>query len=249
MDIDKGLMTANTDVGKWIQIPVPIFLLSTSEGYVMIDTGMNPQVIIDPVPAWGEWLSKDVPVHMTEKNDLNAFFKAVGIKFSDVKYVINTHMHHDHLGGNRFFPKATHIVQKAEYRFATCPDEAFSSRYTLHTDLPQKLNWKLVEGEAEILPGIFLIPTFGHSPGHQSILLRDIPGIGSLIYCGDAVYLKENWDMNIGPGICWNPPLALESMAKLKQIAVLTDAFVFYSHDIDFFKSQVFAPNKFTIKK
>ncbi len=244
MDIDKGLMTANTDIGKWIKIPVPVFLVSTSEGYVMIDTGMNPDVIADPVAAWGEWLAKDVPVHMTGKNDFRTVFKNMGIGLSEIKYVINTHMHHDHLGGNRFFPNATHVVQREEYRFAICPDESFSSRYTLHTDLPEKLNWKLIEGEAEILPGITLIPTPGHSPGHQSILFNDVPGIGPMLYCGDAVYLKENWGKNIGPGICWNPPIAYKSMSKLKQIASIVDAYVYYSHDWDFFYSTPQAPEK-----
>jgi N-acyl homoserine lactone hydrolase len=247
MDIDKGLMTANTDIGKWIKIPVPILLLSTSEGYVLIDSGMNPQVISDPVSAWGQWLAKDVPVHMTDKNDFRTVFKEMGIALSDVRYVINTHMHHDHLGGNRFLPNATHVANKNEYRFAMCPDEAFSSRYTLKTDLPEALNWKLVEGETEILPGISLIPTPGHSPGHQSVYLHDLPGIGPLIYCGDAVYLKENWEKNIGPGICWNPPMAMASMQKLKQIAHLTGAYIFYSHDWDYFYTLPLAPQKFSL--
>jgi N-acyl homoserine lactone hydrolase len=247
MDIDKGLMTANTDQGKWIKIPVPVFVLDTEEGYVLIDTGMNPQVITDPVAAWGEWLANDVPVHMTEQNDLRTVLKGMGISTNEVKYVINTHMHHDHLGGNRFFPTATHIAQRSEYRFATCPDSTFSARYKLETDIPDPLNWNLIEGEAEILPGISLIPTPGHSPGHQSIYISDIPGVGPLIYCGDAVYLKENWDETIGPGICWNPPLALQSMTKLQQIAKLTGAYVFYSHDWEFFNSIPHAPEKFTL--
>ena len=249
MDIDKGLMTANTDQGKWIKIPVPILVLDTTEGYVLIDTGMNPLVIKDPVAAWGEWLANDVPVHMEDKNDLSVALKNMGIKASDVKYVINTHMHHDHLGGNKFFTDAVHIVQKDEYRFANFPDNAFSSRYKLETDLGGKnLNWNLVEGEAEVLPGISLIPTPGHSPGHQSILLHDLPGVGALIYCGDAVYLKENWEKDIGPGICWNPPMALASMRKLKQIASLVDAYVFYSHDWDYFYTLPLAPEKFIVK-
>lgn len=246
MDIDKGLMTANTDVGKWIKIPVPIFLLDTTMGYALIDTGMNPQVIKDPVPCWGEWLAKDVPVHMEDKNDLRNVLKDLGVSPADVKYVINTHMHHDHLGGNRFFTDAKHFVQKDEFRFAMYPDDAFSSRYTIKTDLDgAQLDWQLVEGEAEVLPGISLIPTPGHSPGHQSILLHDLPGVGPLIYCGDAVYLKENWEMNIGPGICYNPPLALKSMKKLQQIADIAGAYVFYSHDWEFFYSVPLATSKF----
>ena len=248
MDIDKGLMTANTDIGKWIKIPVPVFLLDTTEGYVMIDTGMNPQVIDDPVPCWGEWLAQDVPVHMTTENDFRTVFEKMGVKLDDIKYIINTHMHHDHLGGNRFFPNATHIVQKEEYRFAICPDDGFSARYTLHSDLPEQLNWKLIEGECEVLPGIVLIPTPGHSPGHQSILLKDVPGVGNLVYCGDAVYMKENWEKEIGPGICWNPPLAIKSMLKLKQIAELTDSYVFVSHDWDYFNTLPMAPEQFKVK-
>ena len=154
-------------------------------------------------------------------------------------------MHHDHLGGNRFFPNAIHIAQKEEYRFATCPDEAFSSRYTVKTDMPEPLNWQLAEGECEPLPGIVLIPTPGHSPGHQAILLRDLPGVGPFIYCGDAVYMEENWEKNIGPGICWNPPMALKSMAKLKQIQSLTGAYVMVSHDWDYFYTLPHAPEKF----
>ena len=246
MDIDKGLMTANTDVGKWIKIPVPIFLLDTTMGYALIDTGMNPQVIKDPVPCWGEWLAKDVPVHMEDKNDLRNVLKDLGVAPADVKYVINTHLHHDHLGGNRFFTNAKHFVQKDEFRFAMYPDDAFSSRYTIKTDLDgAQLDWQLLEGEAEVLPGISLIPTPGHSPGHQSILLHDLPGVGPMIYCGDAVYLKENWEMNIGPGICYNPPLALQSMKKLQQIAAIAGAYVFYSHDWDFFYSVPLATTKF----
>ena len=248
MDIDKGLMTANTDQGKWIKIPVPIFLLSTTEGYVLIDSGMNPTVITDPVSAWGESLAKDVPVHMEDKNDLRVVLKDMGVALSDVKYVINTHMHHDHLGGNKFFPDAIHVAQKDEYRFAMYPDNAFSERYKIETDLPEQLNWKLVEGEAELLPGISLIPTPGHSPGHQAILLHDAPGVGPLIYCGDSVYLKENYEKDIGPGICWNPPMAIASMRKLTQIASLIDAHIFYSHDWDFFYSIPRAAQKFSLK-
>jgi glyoxylase-like metal-dependent hydrolase (beta-lactamase superfamily II) len=248
MDVDKGLMTAGVDQGKMIEIPVPVLLLSTTEGYVLLDTGVNPIVITDPVSVWGEFLTNASMPHVEDKNDIRVVLKDMGIAFTDVKYVINTHMHHDHLGGNRFFPDATHIVQKDEYRFARYPDDAFSSRYKLDTDLDgAQLNWQLVEGEAEILPGISLVPTFGHSPGHQSVLLHDLPGIGPLIYCGDAVYLKENWAEDIGPGICWNPPLALASMHKLKQIASLIDAYVFVSHDIDYFRALPHAPEKFHI--
>jgi glyoxylase-like metal-dependent hydrolase (beta-lactamase superfamily II) len=171
----------------------------------------------------------------------------MGVSPDDVKYVINTHMHHDHLGGNKFFTKAKHIVQREEYRFAICPDESFSSRYCLNTDLPgDPLDWQLLEGEAEPLPGIVLIPTPGHSPGHQSVFFRDIPGVGPLIYTGDSVYLEENWIKTIGPGICWNPPLAVQSMKKLQQIAALTGAYVFFSHDWEFFYSVPLAPKKFS---
>lgn len=249
MDIDKGLMTADTNLGKWIKIPVPILVVKTTEGVVLIDTGMNPEVIELPENAWSEWLAKDVSAHMTRENDLVYNLSKLGIKPDDVKYVINTHMHHDNIGANRLFTKARHYVQKAEYRFAMYPDEAFSSRYTIKTDLPFDLDWVLIEGETEILPGITVIPSPGHTPGHQSILFDDIPGVGPLLYCGDAVYLAEDYENDSGPDICWNPHLAIESMHHLKEVVKKTGAYVMYSHDWDYFYTLPLSPEKFSIPR
>ena len=110
--------------------------------------------------------------------------KSLGHRLEDVALVIDTHLHFDHAGGNTFrdrdgrivpaFPKARYIVQRGEYEWARRPNERTAASYFPHNFEPIKERglFDFVEGDREIVPGIRVLRTPGHTPNHQSVLLE-----------------------------------------------------------------------------
>src|SRR5919197_6565968 len=101
--------------------------------------------------------------------------------------VINTHLHFDHCGGNRLFAGVPIYVQRAEREAAREPD------YTIPEWAEfEGATYEEVDGEAEILPGIRVVPTPGHTPGHQSVLVDTEDGL--VVVAGDVGYTWKQFD-------------------------------------------------------
>ena len=117
-----------------------------------------------------------------------------GISTEDVVALANSHLHFDHCGQNRTFPGRPITVQAAEYEAAHGPD------YTVlaWVDFPGS-RYVLVDGETEPLPGVRLIPTPGHTPGHQSLLVEAAEGRTAIV--GQAVYARAEWEGDDRPGV------------------------------------------------
>jgi len=142
--------------------PVFVHTIDHADGLVLVDTGM-----IDSTPEMDEeW--EPVP--------------RSGNVPRDVVCVINTHLHFDHCGGNRLFPGVPIHVQARELADARAVDG-----YTIRdwVDFPEAA-YVEPDGEAEVLPGVRLLPTPGHTRGHQSVLV-DTPS-GLLVLRGDVAY-------------------------------------------------------------
>ena len=105
---------------------------------------------------------------------------SVGLKTTDIDLIANCHMHADHAGGNHRFPNVTVLVQKAELEAARGPDYTYP---TYVFDYPGA-RLEIVEGEVQVAPGLRLVPTSGHSPGHQSLLVET--DRGPLLLAGQA---------------------------------------------------------------
>ena len=109
---------------------------------------------------------------------------ALGVKPEDISLVVNSHLHFDHAGGNTYrdatgtvlpsFPKARYVVQRGEYRYAMHTNERTAASYfpQNYEPLREAGSLVLVEGEREIADGIRVIPTPGHVPFHQGILVE-----------------------------------------------------------------------------
>lgn len=137
--------------------PVYIWTIEHPEGLVLVDTGM-----IDSTPDLDEeWEPVPHPENIPR----------------DVVCVINTHVHFDHCGGNRLFPGVPIHIQAKELGNpdAIRPWVDFpGATYVEH------------DGEAEVLPGIRLLPTPGHTDGHQAVVV-DTPN-GVRVLAGDVAY-------------------------------------------------------------
>jgi glyoxylase-like metal-dependent hydrolase (beta-lactamase superfamily II) len=242
LELDASVMVSGDRLGTRIRIPVQMFLAETSKGYVLIDTGNNPDVIDDAEKAWGVQLAQAATPIMTPENHPYAQLKLLGLSADDIKMVIYTHLHHDHCGGARFFPDALHVVQKAEYRWVSYPDRFSTAPYVPYDYGHQNLRWQLAEGDWCIMPGIHLISTPGHTPGHQSIALYDIPESGTVILTGDAVNCQANIATDTPGGITSDATAAVASLHRLTALARATDARVIVSHDLAVFERTPKAP-------
>ena len=145
-----------------------------------------------------------------------------GLHPSVIVAVINTHLHFDHCGENRLFPDTPIYVQAAEYEAAQDP---------LHTirewiDFPG-VRLEQLSGESELLPGLSVLPTPGHTPGHQSVLVET--GSGLAVIAGHAAYAAAEYaDDEPAVGGEWDDAAYARSLTYLRALAPER---VYFSHD------------------
>lgn len=225
--------------------PISFYVYKHPKGNVMFDTGNNDKTITDAAGWWGP-LAKAFGLKMTRDDAIVAQLARIGLKTSDIKYVVVSHLHLDHGGNIGQFPNATLIVQDQEVQAATAPDIGFSVYY-IPGDFADMKNQNVVQlnGDFDLFgDGTFrVIKAAGHTKGSQFAVVR-LPKTGTVIMTGDAVYLKENLDKNLIPGIpgVSNPIDAYKSYQRIRHIRDSEDAKIFYGHDPEIFKATKQAP-------
>jgi glyoxylase-like metal-dependent hydrolase (beta-lactamase superfamily II) len=150
---------------------------------------------------------------------------ALGIAPSDIALIINTHLHFDHCGDNRRFPGTPIYVQRAEREAAREP------AYTVvdWVEFPGA-RFELLDGAAEVLAGVTIIPTPGHTAGHQSVLLTTSDG--PALIAGQAAYTADEYANPERPHVrglemAWDRAASLESLRRLRG---LSPRYVYFSH-------------------
>jgi glyoxylase-like metal-dependent hydrolase (beta-lactamase superfamily II) len=168
----------------------------------------------------------------------------VGLEPAAIDTVVMTHLHFDHSGGTTrknaagalepVFPRARHVVQAREWHDATHPHERNRASYLAENVLPLEAAHlvDIVDGEVEIAPGVRVLPTPGHTPGHQSVLIGAPDGPKAL-FLGDvaptAVHTRLPWVM----GYDLDPVRTMESKRALFQRALEEDWLLLWGHDRD----------------
>lgn len=216
--------------GERVQIPVPCWLVRTGDGTILFDTGLSPRA----VPGL---LRNDPVARFTDDDLLVHRLDALGLEAGDIDVVVLSHLHYDHAGGAELFAAhAELVVQRDEYAFAHHPPPIFQHfYYRKNFDFPDA-RWRLLDGDAELAPGVTVLRTDGHTPGHQSLLV-ELPETGPVILAADACYWQEHLDAERVPGVVWNPTQALHSIKRLKTLARLVGARVFPGHDPEFWRT------------
>jgi N-acyl homoserine lactone hydrolase len=204
--------------------PVAGFLIQTDDGMnVLVDTGLSPEHIRDPE---ARIQGPDVIVTMMPEDDIRYQLGLLALSPEDIDVVVVTHFDFDHCGGNRFFPDATFVVQRDQLEYARAtPERCFPQDW----DLPG-LHYELVDGDRELMPGIELLLTPGHSPGHQSLVLRGLPHTGTVILAADAAHTHVEFEEERVDGVD-DPETILASIRKLKRIRDAEHATVLLNHD------------------
>ena len=145
---------AETGTGSARVEPCLGYLVDHPDGLVLLDTGMGK--------------SPDIDAHYRpERRSLRTALADLGVRPEDITVVVNCHLHFDHCGGNPDLTGRPIFAQRVELEAAQASD------YTLPELIEAPgLVYERLDGEAEILPGVLVIPTPGHTPGHQSLVVR-----------------------------------------------------------------------------
>jgi N-acyl homoserine lactone hydrolase len=146
-----------TGTGQHRVEPCLGYLVEHPRGLLLFDTGMGSHPEVD---AW----------YRPRRTGLREALAAVGAQISDLSVAANCHLHFDHCGGNPLLGPIPVFVQSVELDAARRTED-----YTL-PELLESSRFEQVTGEVEVLPGVFLLPTPGHTDGHQSLIVRRADG-------------------------------------------------------------------------
>ncbi len=163
--------------GRTMEMVTPCYLIETNDGrHILIDSGTAP-----------DGRTENSSAAEKEKNVLE-HLSALHLRPEDIDTLICTHFDVDHAGYHDAFTSAELIVQRKHYELARNGHPRFAAARS-HWD-HSALRYRLIDGDTELLPGVTLLETSGHAPGHQSILLR-LPRTGPVLLAIDAVMMQR----------------------------------------------------------
>jgi glyoxylase-like metal-dependent hydrolase (beta-lactamase superfamily II) len=224
------------DARNRIPMGMRCLLIEHDVGLILVDTGAGNKETAKFYDIYG--IENAGPDGRTA---LEGGLAALGHTPDDVALVIDSHLHFDHAGGNTYrdadgavrlsFPRARYVVQAGEYHYATHPNERTGASYFAPNFVPvhEAGRLDLVEGEREIVPGVRVVPTPGHTPHHQSILIDGGGEIG--FFLSDLVpttaHLPLAWIM----GYDVEPLVTLETKRRTLAQAESERWAVAFAHD------------------
>ncbi|TQR83846.1 N-acyl homoserine lactonase family protein [Mycobacterium hodleri] len=206
--------------------PVPGVLLQTDGGWVLLDTGFNTALIRDPALRRRYFPSMEYqPLLPGPGEPIEESLYEIGVDIDDIHLVALSHLHVDHAGGLKLFAGKVPVHaqrRELEYGLSNHPVPQSHAIFRVDFDDPT-IDWRLADGEAEIAPGITAVPTYGHTPGHQSFVVELDESVGGdgFVFAFDAADLTENIEHEraIGGYIDVEPEETIEPIRRLKELA------------------------------
>jgi glyoxylase-like metal-dependent hydrolase (beta-lactamase superfamily II) len=247
------------DESNRIPLALRCLLIEHDAGPVLIDTGIGNKERKKFIDIYG--VENEGQTGATKLDDA---LREAGFTASDITYVINTHLHFDHAGGNTVFdssqlvlarlnssvrqggraaerqdtpipqiafPNATYVVQEGELEFGNTTNERIAASYLAPNFRPiaEAGRWQLASGEVDLLPGVRLLPTPGHVPYHQSVMIQS--GGETACYLGDLVPTSAHIPLPWIMGYDLEPLVTLETKRQLLGQAVEEGWRLIFEHD------------------
>jgi glyoxylase-like metal-dependent hydrolase (beta-lactamase superfamily II) len=217
---DISRWSPGVNVGKSMDFVDNCYLIKHAQGWFLWDTG-----VIDAIAAMpnGQAPADPRATHWRRPKTLAAQLEQLGVKPADVKGMAVSHTHPDHSGNVEMFPQAMLYVQKAEYEW---PGANNAPRFA-----PAHPVTKL-EGDRDLFGdgSLTIVSTPGHTPGHQSLLVR-LQRTGAVLLSGDAVHFRSNWENRGVPVNNTDQEETRKSMQKMADLLGREKAQLWINHD------------------
>lgn len=227
------------DENNRIRLALNSFLIETGKASVLVETGI------------GSNLDQKIFKYYSVERDpgLVGSLERLGYKAEAIDFVINTHLHFDHCGGNTYrnekgdsvptFPKAKYIIQKGEWEYAQNPSERDRPSYLKQSFVPLKEHGllQLVDGDSQIVEGVDVVLVPGHTSSHQCVKVRSKGK--TFFFLGDLVPTSGHIGLPYIMSYDLYPQQTLENKKKIFDKAIKEDWILGFNHDPDHFFGRV----------
>ena len=213
-----------------VRLGLNIALVETGGKRVLVDTGMGDK-----------WSEKERAIYGIDRTTtLLDSLRALSLTADDIDIVINTHLHFDHSGGNTrlldgklvpTFPKARYVVQMGEWEDATHPNERNRASYLEPNFVPiaEAKQLDTVQGQAEVAPGVHVVPVGGHTAYHQMVIVEG--GRQALVIPTDIVPTASHLPLAYIMGYDLFPVGTLEAKRRVLKDAAERGSTLLFYHD------------------
>jgi glyoxylase-like metal-dependent hydrolase (beta-lactamase superfamily II) len=213
-----------------IRLALSCLLIQTREKKILVDTGVGTKL---------KERFKDM-YRVERTHGLVESLRTVGTAPEDIDFVINTHLHFDHCGGNTIqqdgvlvstFPNAQYVIQEKEWAAAMHPNERTKASYLRENFEPLEKTGQcmLVAGQHTVTNGVMVMPTPGHTQGHQSVLIESSGA--KALYCGDLIPTASHIRLPYIMGYDLYPVDILETKKRILEQAVNEHWLLIFEHD------------------
>lgn len=226
---DISVFSPGVDKGQHKRLTNTCYLVAHPKGTLVWDTGLP-----DSVAAQKDGVKFEDNFHLRVQKPLAAQLKEIGYRPQDVTYLGISHMHFDHIGNVGLFPKATLLMQKEEYAAAFGPDAPKHGNDPKNYPTLKANPVRQLTGDHDVFgDGSVVIKRFvGHTPGHQSLLLK-LPKTGNLLLSGDLVHYTKNWQHRRVPGFNFNKEQSVKAMDAAAAFMKANQATLWIQHDLE----------------
>lgn len=218
-----GLNNSDTDVRRLF---VPCYLIRHPEGDLLWDAGLDPVIAGQGVVDGGAFT-------MTHARSLLDQMDDMGLGPHDVDFIALSHLHFDHVGAAKQFPKARLLIQAAEYEAAFLRPDDYGGVYDLewYGDLAKNPR-QLLTGDHDVFGdgSVKIISAPGHTPGHQVLWVK-LRNTGPVLLSGDLYHFRATRSLRAVPTFNSDANQTLASMDKIERLIAETGATLWIEHD------------------
>jgi glyoxylase-like metal-dependent hydrolase (beta-lactamase superfamily II) len=225
---------------SWTEwLPIYVWVIEHPEGIILVDCGETSHI------TDSDYANCDRLTHFTyrrllkfrveEHEEIGPQLTQLGINPNDVRWLILTHLHSDQVGGLPYFPRARIMVSRQDF---TEPHQGSLPcrwpdwfRPYLVEYLPQSLGAFTLGHQVTRAGDLFIVPTPGHSPGHQSVMLWE-NGL-CYLFAGDATFNQSQLLKGQVAGICQNVAAAQHTIQRLRSHVAQVGTVYLPTHDPD----------------
>jgi glyoxylase-like metal-dependent hydrolase (beta-lactamase superfamily II) len=228
-----------SDSQNRIKLALDSLLIQTEDSLVLVDTGIGPLL----KEKYFNFYS------IERKPGLVKTLQEIGFNPEDINFVINTHLHFDHCGGNTkkgesgdivpTFPNALYFIQKGEWDHAGNPSARDRVSYLKENFIPLERHGvvQLIDSDVEITKGVSTMLAPGHTSDHQCVKVQSEGQI--LVFLGDLVPTSAHVGMAYIMSYDLFPMQTLETKEKFYEMALEEDWIVAFNHDPEYFFGKI----------